>query len=451
MNQLLQRMYDFRPRVAVMGDAMIDEYYDVRADKVSPEFPIPILRSFDGLPHCVRPGGAANVCAQMVNFNVDVSLFALTNERLKRSLRGVNADLSIFSKSVPVKRRYYSDGFPLCRMDVEGKEYRLEPASINELRHKLLRNLSSSGPYDVVVFSDYDKGIFSDDLNPLSMAGDAITIVDPKRGSLDRWTGCSIIKPNSAEARELTGLTEWRDQCSYLMDSLRCQAVVITQQGEGVVGNVQGAWFEYRPESATQASSVIGAGDCFVAFLAMCMCHSIDIRVAVEIAFNACATYVKQRHNSPIWPYNLIEDKFVDPRILSPRDFCLSFANGCFDILHPGHLELLKFARSKADGLVVALNTDDSVARQGKAHPLVNDLAYRKTMVAALECVDFVVEFDEDTPIELIRRIKPDILVKGSDWKDPVGAELVSETHSFELFGDHSTTSIINKISDLVG
>jgi len=446
VNELLQRMYDFRPKVAVCGDAMVDEYYEVRADKVSPEFPIPVLLSDRNIPVSVSPGGASNVCAQMRNFNVDASLFALTNERIKKMSAGVNMEGCIFARRVPVKRRYYSGGFPLCRLDEETKNYGLSDDSLKDLQAKILGRLFSSGPYDVVVFSDYDKGFFCGVSDLASRVGDAITIVDPKHGPLERWSGCTIIKPNAKEARELTGFDDWRDQCAQIMDRTGCQAVVITNAGEGVFGNVQGIPFEHRPQSPVSARSVIGAGDCFVAFLAMCMCHSIDIRRAVSIAFEACSVYVSNDENRPLYPYQIADTKFIDPRMLACRDFSLAFSNGCFDVLHPGHVELLSYAKSRADALVVALNTDESVALQNKSHPLVNDLSYRKSMVAALGCVDFVLDFAEPTPYEIIKRVMPDVLVKGSDWPDPVGSDLVREVCSFGLVGGHSTTEVIRKI-----
>ena len=109
---------------------------------------------------------------------------------------------------------------------------------------------------------------------------------------------------------------------------------------------------------------------------------------------------------------------------LSRRNFRLAFTNGCFDIIHPGHVKLLEFARSKADALVVALNSDESVRRQNKTHGLVNDLAFRKAVVAALGCVDYVLDFDEDTPARLIESLRPEVLVKGSDWPNPAGSEI---------------------------
>ena len=244
----------------------------------------------------------------------------------------------------------------------------------------------------------------------------------------------------------MSGQSDWRRQCEYFMRKTDCQAVVITQAGDGVVGNVQGGWFEYKPSVKKTPRSVVGAGDTFIAFLSMCMAHSIDIRKAVEISFDACSLYVEKAYNTPLHPYQIASSKFADPRIFTKRDFTLAFTNGCFDILHPGHVELLKFAKSKADKLVVALNSDESVKRQNKPHKLVNSLEYRKTMISALECVDFVVSFDEDTPREIMNVICPEVLVKGSEYADPVGSEIVGEVCSFPMVSGHSTTSLINKI-----
>jgi D-beta-D-heptose 7-phosphate kinase/D-beta-D-heptose 1-phosphate adenosyltransferase len=446
MNELLQRHFDFKSRIAVFGDAILDEYYEVDANRVSPEFPIPVLLSRDGLPAKIALGGSANVCAQLSNFNFDISLFALVNQKIL-DIANFNTKNSLLCENIPVKKRFYSEGFPLCRLDVEAQDYQLK--NVNELQEELLSKLHSSGPYNVVIFSDYNKGLLTGTKNLISEFDEStITIVDPKKSPIDRWRGCSIIKPNANEAKEISGEVDPRRQCEYFMAKTQCQAVVITQGASGVFGNVMGRWFEYRPSFLKNARSVVGAGDCFIAFLAMGMAHSIDIKKSIEIAFEACSLYVDKPYNSPVYPYQ-ISPKITDPRNLIERDFSLSFTNGCFDILHPGHIKMLEFAKSKADKLVVALNSDESARRQGKSHPLINDLEHRKLMISSLQCVDFVLSFSEDTPYELIKNIKPDVLVKGSDWPNPIGSDIVPEVHSFGLFENHSTTSIIEKLSKL--
>lgn len=451
MSEFLSRQFERRSRVAVFGDAMIDEYHDVGADRVSPEFPIPVMLSDPSRPPHVVPGGAGNVSGQFCHFNFEVDLFAFVDQRFRDSIRNVGLSNCVdIHTSVPVKSRFYSGNFPLCRLDKEAKGYRLSSAELRDAQTRLVSSLVESEPYEVVVFSDYDKGVFVG-IEPFldRMPDSTITIVDPKNHPIERWAGCTIIKPNASEARLMSGSDDWRRQCEYFMRTTRCQAVVITQAGDGVVGNVMGSWFEYRPSFRGEPASVIGAGDTFVAFLAMCMSHSIDIREAVEIAFKACSVYVGKRRNQPVFPYEVEPSKLVRPESLATRDFKLSFANGCFDILHPGHIQLLKFARERADKLVVALNSDASVTRQKKSHPLVNDLGYRAEMVAALESVDFVLSFEEDTPYEIIKAVQPDVLVKGSDWPDPVGSDIVREVCSFGLSGGHSTTGILEKIKSL--
>jgi D-beta-D-heptose 7-phosphate kinase/D-beta-D-heptose 1-phosphate adenosyltransferase len=428
---------------------MLDEYYEVSADRLSPEFPIPVMLSPDGKPFKVALGGAANVCAQFKNFNFDVQLFSLIDDRIKDIGGSIRMDGCMFSEKVPLKRRLYSGSFPLCRIDVESDLYGLDVNSLSVLQEKIFDNLRSS-PADIVVFSDYGKGLFSSVMGlPSTLPEECIKIVDPKHGPAEKWRGCTIIKPNYNEAKAITGASDPRSQCDIIMRRTGCQAVVVTKEGSGVFGNVMGSWFEYRPESRSEPVSVIGAGDCFVALLAMCMAHSIDIRRAVEIAFEGCSSYIKRSFNAPISPVDLESGKIVSRSSLVGRDFRLAFTNGCFDILHPGHVALLEFAKSKADKLVVALNSDESVRRQNKSHALVNDLDARKAVVASLGCVDYVVDFDEETPERLIERLRPEVLVKGSDWPNPVGSQFAGEVCLFDKVGKHSTSSMIEKIRSM--
>lgn len=449
MNELITRQFDYRAKIAVCGDAMIDDYYEVNAYRVSPEFPIPVLHS-EGESLFKRVlGGASNVCQQFTNFNFDVSLFALINSVMETELlaKGINAESCIKNKGlIPVKKRYYSEGFPLCRLDVERKNYGIQEEELDSLRKALFSKLKENNNHSVIIFSDYNKGLFSCNNILDGIHEDIITIVDPKAGPIEKWRGCTIIKPNAKEAKDMSGLGDWKDQCAFFMSKTSCQACVITQGGEGVVGNVMGQFFEYRPDYIISPRSVIGAGDAFIAFLAMCMSHSIDIRHAVKIAFDACSIYVQKKYNSPIHPVQLTKSKHVDPRLLQNRNFSLAFTNGCFDILHSGHIELLKFAKSQADKLVVAINSDQSVALQNKSHPLINNLQDRIKLISAIEFVDFVVDFNEENPIEILKKTRPDVLVKGSDWPSPIGADLVSKVALFDLLSDYSTTKIIEKI-----
>lgn len=443
MNELIERQFDYKPKIAVIGDSILDEHYDVDVTRISPEFPVPVFHSQNFIPTNLTLGGAANVCAQFSNFNFDVDLFSVVNSKIKEINKFTNLNGCVISENISVKKRFYSNEFPLCRIDVEDK------IVDKKARDKVIENFKNNFNYDVVIFSDYNKGFFNEfDQIIEDLPNSPITIVDPKKSPIDRWIGCSIIKPNSQEAKDISGETDAKKQCEYFIKKTNCQAVIITDGKNGIVGNVMNRWFEYKPTIIKQPRSVVGAGDCFVSFLAMCMAHSIDIKRAVEIAFEACSFYIDKPYNTPIYPYQ-ISSKFISPRNLTKRDFSLVFTNGCFDILHPGHVKLLQFAKTKADKLVVALNSDESVKNQRKSHPLINNLDYRKLMISSLECVDFVLDFAEDTPYELIKTIKPDVLVKGSDWSNPVGSDIVPECFSFSIFENYSTSSIIEKIKKI--
>lgn len=451
-------MFESNKNIAVIGDSIIDEYYYVNAEKVSPEFPIPILQSESSCPDKILPGGAANVCYQFLNFRNNIYYFSLVDRDVLNVLDDfdfINNDgccLLPYFSSAPKKKRFYQDSFPLCRLDVETKNYSLSEDQIANLQNKIFNNLLCSKNLDVAIFSDYSKGLFynynAQDCFK-SLGKNVIKIVDPKKGPVSKWKGCDIIKPNYKEALELSGETDWKKQVDYFKTNTGCDSVIITKSGDGVVGIIGEEYFELIPQNKTSAVSVIGAGDCFVSLLAICISSKISIRKSIEIAFEASSLFVKNKNNNPIHPLDLIHDKFIDSNLLINRNFSLCFTNGCFDILHPGHIQVLKFAKSKADKLVVAINSDKSVLMQDKSHPLINNFDYRRKMIESLEFVDYVVEFDEKTPIEIIKNIRPDVLVKGDQYENPVGSEFVNKVELCPILENFSTSKIIEKIKNL--
>ena len=448
IRELLSRN-NLTAKISVVGDLMLDEYFYVTADRVSPEFPIPVMLSEHGLPLEIVPGGAANVCRQFNHFNTQHQLFGLADteaigiyEQYGLNFEGV----LLPNKKIPRKKRFYQGQFPLCRLDIEQEKYGLRGSDLEERKDALIERFSKVNRSEVVIFSDYNKGLFGKNCKKwIRAAGDAITIVDPKKGPLEKWAGCSIIKPNAKEAKELTGKINWQDQCQVIHNQTGATGIIITEGGRGVTGMVHGRYFEYRPKTRQEAESVIGAGDCFIATLAICMSHSMDIIDSCEIAFKAGAVYVNKKHNTPVYPTELVEDKFILPD--ESRDYKLVFTNGCFDILHAGHVDYLRQAKAMGDKLVVAVNSDESVKRlKGEERP-VNHVCNRMAVLAGLEFVDFVVEFNEDTPYNLIEQLKPDILVKGSDWKGKiVGSDIVDDVRTVPLLPELSTTIILGKI-----
>lgn len=443
------------PTILVVGDAMLDEYYYVNSNRISPEFPIPIMQLNSEVPALIRPGGAANILHQLSNFNAKCSLFSIVDYSgcvdLLRKKLDLCGSFMPYKSLMPRKKRYYNDGFPVFRLDVERYGYDLSNEDLIQAR-QIIYDKYNSKPADVIVLSDYNKGLFSEDL--AWVRKDAITIVDPKTRPLYQWVGCTIFKPNKKEAFELSGYKDWKDQAKYFEEQLGCQAVAITQSENGVVGRCDGEYFEYKPKVTNFVPmNYMGAGDCFAAFLALSLGNKVDILESIKIACDISTIYVQKPHNELITKEDLLnplERKFVEVDQLINRNYSLVFTNGCFDIFHAGHLNTLKTAKTFGDKLCVALNTDESVKKlKGNDRP-VHILQQRKELIGSLEFVDYVVEFNEDTPLEIIKKLNPDVLVKGGDYASDaiVGKEYAKITKIVPFLENLSTTRILNIIEN---
>jgi D-beta-D-heptose 7-phosphate kinase/D-beta-D-heptose 1-phosphate adenosyltransferase len=352
---------------------------------------------------------------------------------------------------IPRKKRFYQDQFPLCRLDVESKNYNID--NLDFYQNEICNNLKKHN-FDVAIFSDYNKGVFNDcNIKNYydSLDSKTIKIVDPKYGPINKWFGCDLIKPNSKEAKQITGKSNWKDQARFIQQETAAKYVLITQGGEGVVGIKDDDYFEYYPDYKVQLNSVIGAGDCFISVMALCLSNNFDFFDSIRISFLAGSIYVKNKYNKPIHPLDLCESKIVDSILFKKRNFTVCFTNGCFDFgLTSGHIECLKFAKLKADKLIVGLNSDNSVSRlKGSSRPIL-PFEERAKILSSLEFVDYIIGFEEDTPINLINSISPDLIVKGGDYKkeEVVGHESFP-VEIFNLINCVSTTDKINKINNI--
>jgi len=457
MKDIFDKILCSEIRIGVIGDSMIDEYYNVSVKKISPEFPIPVMHSNSSSPVAILPGGAANVAYQLGGFNSKTYLCSFIDSESESTLQEHNIDTSICVNidpfRVPRKKRFYNGDFPTYRWDVERDCYGMDCATLKMAATKLADKISSEN-FDVLIFSDYDKGVF----NSLLMSDLAskhlcpIRIVDPKRDLL-KWKGCTLVKPNSSEAKLLTGMLSRKDQIDSIIDTTDCQSVVITNEGFGFYGKDNDFFSFENPKTPTFVNSVIGAGDCFVAFLGLCLGSGINLKDAAEFAFAMGSLYVTDKHNKPIsidGAKKLVfgsKSKIVDYQVLEKRNFSLVVTNGCFDILHSGHMESLEFAKKQGDKLLVAVNSDESVSKLKFGRP-VNKLEHRMRMVAGLECVDYVCSFSDDTPRQLMDCLKPDVLVKGRDYigKEVIGGDVSKKVVYAPMVGGISTTAIIDHI-----
>lgn len=442
-------------KIIVIGDIALDVYHKVNVNKISPEFPISILNSTSNTGD-VYLGCSANVCMQMTNFNVDIFLLGFLDEETKKILNSkkINSDFSIQLRQglIPRKNRFYENNFPLVRWDVEQSDYGLSSEDIKLLRDELYNNflkiVSNTGSsVDMVVMSDYNKGVFSDDLIDKIIKkcneNNIPSIIDPKAPPLDKWKNCTYFKPNQLEAQKLTGRVENLEQANELQKVLNCKGLVVTQEGNGYFGKIENEFFQNKIFQNKIVVSRIGAGDAFLAILTICLSHGISFLKACNIAWIAGTKYVQNMYNKPLCPSDLIQNKIIMiPQILKERDYKLIMTNGCFDFgLTSAHVEFLQEAKSLGDKLVVAINSDASVCKLKSENRPIMSLEERMKVVAGLESVDFVVSFDEETPLELIKAIEPNLVVKGGDYKreDIVGYGIVP-TMSSKLYEGKSTT-----------
>ncbi len=488
LNHFLTRSESSRLKIAVVGDAMIDEYYAVKVNRVSPEFPIPVLLSEDDKPISVVPGGAANVCLQMKHWNVDTYLLtAMTSSSEKVfGAHNFNCEYSatmINGWKTPRKKRFYDGDFPLDRWDVETKNAaKTNTQEWSRARRSILNNFTTLVKHvqpDIVILSDYGKGVFVGGAENISQMlidycnrKNIPVIVDPKTVSSEFWSGCSVIKPNAGWARAFCDkyaehLDTLEDMTEYISQALFTQEVVLTDSGNGVCihdRNKEETDFYPSPFLSKKRPiirSVIGAGDCFCAFFAMAKALGLPLKEAVLVAFNGASAYIEDKHNNPVTPHQFQKwfdpvgakrvslDKLLKIKNQMPKQTWV-WTNGCFDIMHAGHLKTFEEARKLGDKVVVGLNTDDSVKMlKGDSRPIL-PYNQREALVSHLQYVDFVVPISEKKPDSIIRQLVPDRIVKGGDYnvEEISGWDIVGKDNVYlvPLEEDVSTSKIIERI-----
>lgn len=430
-------------KIIVFGDNIIDEHYQCEITRISPEHPIPIIK-LNGKKPIKTSGGAAKVYEQIFRF---INAYFISVEEHHGN----------YNARIPVKSRYYCGKNQVSRIDCEFENYKLNDEQLADVRNVLLNYFNElKRESNVLVLSDYNKGLFDEQYiqSILSSCEDIITIVDPKLGPASKWRGCTIFKPNFKEAVAMTGSTDWKTQCDILMKETNCKTCVITNEDKGVYYKTDQGYGEYIPKNKVDVKSVVGAGDCFISFIAICQSLKFDIKESIEIAFFASSIYVQKLNGYAVDLDDLIKynDNCSAKIVDSNFDFNeenLVFTNGCFDAgLTPGHIECLKFAKKQGNKLVVALNSDASVQRlKGENRPIYS-LEERMKIVSSLEFVDYVTWFEEDTPYEIIKKIKPKKIIKGGDYKpeDVVGKEF-AEVIIFNLENCLSTTEKLNRLN----
>ena len=467
-----------RPRVLIVGDLILDAYVTGDVARISPEAPIPVLTA---RRREERLGGAGNVGANLVAMQAEVDVVGVLGDDANgRALREMMTRLHIDtggcaiddSRPTVLKTRMMSGSHQMLRVDWEDSSAvggAASQALIALLPDRIARAKA-------VVISDYGKGVLTDAVlaTVISAARKARipVLVDPKGEDFGRYRGATLVTPNRKEAeqalgRKLVRVEDMPRAADELMELADLDAAVITLGADGIFYKDKDGKSGHVPAQARAVFDVTGAGDTVVAQLAFHLAGGVPLGNAVELANQAAAitvgrlgTHAVSRvelaahlaesspHGGKVVRGDELELLLAQWRKEGKR---IVFTNGCFDVLHVGHANYLRFAKGKGDVLLVGVNDDASVRRlKGEDRP-VNTLDDRMEMLAALEMVDAVTSFGEDTPAKIIERVTPHVLVKGQDWADKgvVGREWVEShggtVHLAPLVPGKSTTSILDR------
>ncbi len=452
-----------KPNILVIGDLMVDHYLYGTVDRISPEAPVQVV---DVKREEVLMGGAGNVINNLLSLGAKVGVCSVIgddeggeflHERLGQ--KGVVKEGLVTQKGRKTshKSRLIASHQQIVRIDKEDKEdISKESSDTILLRAKIVMPF-----YDGVVLSDYGKGVLTKELTKnlinLAKSQGKIVLVDPKGSDYSKYRGATLLTPNKKEAIEATGIDikdddSLKEALKKLKDEIELDYSVITLSEEGIA--ILDNEYKKLPTVAKDVFDVTGAGDTVISAITISLVEGKSLKEAVEFANKAAAVAVSHVGCYAVKKED-IESLEKDKKILEldellkilPKDKKIVFTNGCFDILHAGHVKYLKEAKSFGDILIVGLNSDESVKRlKGESRP-INSSDDRATVLSALEAVDFVVEFTDDTPYELIKAIKPDILVKGGDYegKEVVGSDIAKETRLVQFVDGKSTTNIIKR------
>lgn len=450
------------PRILIIGDLMLDHYVWGSVERISPEAPVQILKI---TRENNRLGGASNVALNLIALGAKAYICGIVGDDVDGKniislldSAGVNRDLlciKSYFQSIK-KTRFIASNQQVLRVDRESVEMSLDSAILGKIAESIKQ-------FSAIILSDYGKGALSVDFTKqiIALANDKkIPILcDPKGDDYSKYANATLLTPNKKEAQIATNIRiDSRDSLLSALKKMKndynLTYALITLSEDGMA--IFDSKLTQIPTLAKEVYDVTGAGDTVISALAFGLCNGMDIYESAKFANAAAAVVVGKIGSAQATRAEILSIMGGDMHIdeieliadLKRSGKKIVFTNGCFDILHFGHISYLREAKSYGDILVVGLNSNESVRRlKGDSRP-INDENDRAQILRELECVDFVIIFDEDTPLNLISKIEPDILVKGADYKgkEVVGSEIVSDVRLVDFAPNKSTTKIIEKI-----
>ncbi|WP_308586320.1 D-glycero-beta-D-manno-heptose-7-phosphate kinase [uncultured Desulfovibrio sp.] len=474
-------------RILVVGDVMLDHYIAGQVKRISPEAPVPVVSA---AKRWSVPGGAANVARNLVRLGVDVAVAGVVGQdaaandlRAALAAEGIADGLAVSpSRRTTCKTRVLAQGQQLLRLDEEVSA----PLGAEEADALKKQVLSLLPGRHAVILSDYAKGVLLESASGCNLCQIIIeearqlgipVLVDPKGSDWRRYAGAHCVTPNAGEFDAACGLdagvTFSRPRRETLAGELRSrygiERLLITRGPKGMALFTPDEAPVYCRAAVREVADVSGAGDTAIATLAACVGKGLPWAESMHLANAAAGVAVGKMGTSPVSIAELNEalrEQADNPKLFSVQNLVekieewrrknetVVFTNGCFDLLHPGHISLIRQSAAQGDHLIVGLNSDASVRRlKGPTRPIQNESS-RALLLAALSDVDAIVLFDEDTPFELISALRPDVLVKGSDYTidNVVGADVVQQgggrVYLARLVDGCSTTGIVRKIDN---
>ena len=466
-------------RVACVGDLMVDRFVYGEVTRVSPEAPIPVLARDREL---VMLGAAGNVARNVAALGGHVCLVGLVGGDAEghEALRLVAAEPGVegfvvtdAARPTTLKTRFVSGGQQLLRVDNE-----VAAPAEGEVEERLVRTIRDvAADVGLILLSDYGKGVVTAAVIAACRAAGARIIVDSKARSFARYGEVDIIKPNAAELAHATDMPTSTDEeiaaaLTHALSLCEARAILVTRSAKGISLAVRGEPVRHFPGTPKEVFDASGAGDTTLAALGLALAANASIEDAAAFAMLASGVAVGKAGTAVVTPGELIEAALAahqapaEAKVCTPqrmaeevarwkaRGLRVGFTNGCFDILHKGHVAYLNQARSWCDRLIVGVNDDASVRRlKGEGRP-VNDLESRAVVLAGLGAVDLVVPFEADTPIDLIELARPDVLIKGADYSEDqvVGAAQVrgwgGEVRLAQIVDGYSTTAALSRMQE---
>ena len=446
-----------KKKITVIGDVMIDWYLHGESSRISPEAPVPVVKFKESK---FQLGGAANVANNLKHLEIEPFLIGATGNDhfgslLKEHLKAEKIKFNLTSEKsfqTICKQRLMSSNQQLARIDYE--QY-FHGSKLTNTFNTFIKNIAKT---DLIIVSDYGKGTIFNARKLIQSAKKLKKkiLIDPKGKDFTKYKGANLITPNKSEFENIMGKVgskrDLANKAKKMLEHLNLESLIVTLGSEGMYvlkkynKKIIGDFINAYPQEVFDVS---GAGDTTISALGAALSEGNDIFSAAEFANLAASISVSKLGTSTV----SIDEVTNLESSKGNKEQVIVFTNGCFDIIHSGHLDLLKEARSYGDKLIVGLNSDKSISKlKGPERPIIGQ-SERKKILLALKYVDEVIIFNEENPLKLIKKLKPSILVKGADYtkEQVIGGEFVEsyggQIKLVKLAKGKSTSNIINKIS----